>query len=117
MRLFSKLRCVFSPTSVSNAATCSPSGSLVALESTARGMADYIKQCAALAQKRSWISSGETEENYRSKLVRLASRRGSLLMRVDSRNLHDTTYVFGKTLWKMRVQTLNPLRIWSGWTN
>lgn len=45
-------------------------------------------------------------ENYFAKLVRIGRRRGSLLMRVDIRNLHDVTYVFGRTYTKYRVRTL-----------
>ncbi len=85
---------------------------------------------AAAAPRKPWTSSGRRTERFLSiygfkppretfatMLVRLGRRKDSLLMRVDLNGPHDTTYVFGKTLWKMRVQTLNPQRNWWGWIN
>ena len=46
-------------------------------------------------------------EGYLVKLLRIEKRESSLLVRTDSRGLHDTTYVLGKKLLKIRVRTLN----------
>lgn len=111
------------------------------LESTARGKNDWFRdRFVDPADTEHWIAFGkkagvhlssvatwptetlkkfaaaDTAENFHTKLVRLGRRKDSLLMRADLAGPHDTTYVFGKTFWKMRVQTLNPQRTWSGWT-
>ncbi len=105
------------------------------LESTARGSGWFHGRFVDHADTEHWISFGkkagvhlssvatflpETKnsslaDDFLAMLVRLGRRKDSLLMRVDMKGLHDTTYVFGKTLLKIHVQTLNPSRTWSGW--
>jgi hypothetical protein len=101
---------------------------LIFLESTARGRNDWLRERFAepapathLTACGTWEKPPHTwltlldalpneSEDYLQKLVRLGRREGSLLMRVDSRGLHDTTYVFGKHLLKFRVRSLNCFR-------
>jgi len=103
------------------------------LESSARGRNDYlyerfVEPAAAppwidfgvkVGPIRSWpdspfrtpsanaSSTAATRETYITKLVRLARRKDSLLMRVDLAGSHDTTYVLGKKLLRIRCRTLN----------
>ena len=108
----------------------------MALESTARGRNSFSsQQFAESAAGVHWINFGKREEvhlssvaswpsetknypandDFLAMLVRLGNRKDSLLMRVDMKGVHDTTYVFGKTLLRIRVQTLNPSRNRSRW--
>ena len=132
MRFFSKLRWPKRLSSVSTAAPSSRKNSLMVLESTARGMDAFYQRFAEpaagvhLSECGTWAEPPDTwltlesalpnhGEDYLGKLLRLGRRPGSLLMRVDSRGLDDTTYVVGKTLLRIRVQTLNPSRNRSRW--
>jgi hypothetical protein len=45
---------------------------------------------------------------YFEKLVRLTRRSASLLVRVDLRGPHDTTYIVGKKRLAIRCRTLQP---------
>jgi hypothetical protein len=51
-------------------------------------------------------SSELPSEDFLSKMVRLGKNPASLLMRVDMRGLHYTTYVVGRRMLKIRVKTL-----------
>lgn len=141
MRWFPQLRWPFKLSSVSSAEPSSPKNCLMVLESTAKGRNDWLRErFVETADTEHWICFGKkaavhlssvatwlpetknsspaaSTNDYYAKLVQIGRRKDSLLMRVDFHGgPHDVTYVFGKTFLKIRVQTLNPSRTWSGWT-
>src|SRR6266404_2195224 len=110
MRWFAQLRWPFKPSSALTAAKTSVNGPVIVLESTPLGRNDWFRELfVGPAAELPWRSSGvtagpvrswpayyrptaivnacrtaaTTSETYITKLVRLARRENSLLMRVD----------------------------------
>jgi hypothetical protein len=101
------------------------------LESTARGYRDWLRRQSAApvpatlsrnsgkregprpfyqgtspTASENSSTSDATSENYISKLVRLARRKDSLLMRVDL-GPNERVYILGEKLTRIRVRSLN----------
>ena len=132
MRWFSQLRWPFKPSSVSSVEKSSARAPLLMLESSPSGYHGWLYQQfvepapvpllrnsgkregprpfyqgTSPTPNENSSTSDATPENYMSKLVRLARRKDSLLMRVDFRGPQDTTYVLGEKLTRIRVRSLN----------
>ena len=134
MRWFAQLRWPFKPSSALTAAKRSPNAFPIAIEPFPERRKEWIfRRFVEIAAELPWRNSGvtvgpvrfwpayyrptaivnacrtaaTTSETYITKLVRLARRENSLLMRVDRYGAHDTTYVLGTKLLRIRCRTLN----------
>jgi hypothetical protein len=129
MRWFYKLRCAFrSVLSIASTATrTSPNTSRcipdLGVKTTSRPSAAPARELHSISFMRNPdpqayflpISGKERKgrdenENYMTKLVRLARRKDSLLVRIDLRGRDDRTYTLGKSLFQIRVHSFREQR-------